>query len=71
MQWVDARKVLVTDDGHPAATPLQEATRVAPEREVRPVLDRGEVAVLGGFIGATVEGSRRPWGAAARTFQAR
>ena len=56
MQWVDARKALVTDDGHPAATPLQEATRVATAREVRPVLDRGEVAVLGGFIGATVEG---------------
>ncbi len=56
VQWVDARRALVTDDGHPAATPLQDATRAATEREVRPVLDRGEVAVLGGFIGATVEG---------------
>lgn len=55
-QWIDARRVVVTDDRHPAATPSVEDTRSAAEREIRPVLDRGEIAVLGGFIGATADG---------------
>ena len=55
-QWVDARRVVVTDGRHPAAAPLVDETRSGAEREIRPVLDRGAVAVLGGFIGATTEG---------------
>ena len=54
--WVDARRAVITDDRHPAATPLPEETRTACEREIRPVLDSGEIAVLGGFVGATSEG---------------
>ena len=54
--WVDARQVLVTDDAHPAALPLAAETAAAAARELQPVLDRGEVAVLGGFIGATRDG---------------
>ena len=55
-QWVDARRVVVTDNRHPAAMPLVDDTRSGAEREIRPVLERGEIAVLGGFIGATAEG---------------
>ena len=54
--WVDARRTVVTDHLHPAATPRLEETRTAAAREVSPVLERGEVAVLGGFVGATTEG---------------
>ena len=54
--WVDPRRAVVTDHLHPAATPRLEPTRIAAEREIRPVLDRGEVAVLGGFVGATPDG---------------
>ena len=55
-RWVDARRTVVTDDGHPAANPNLDATRVAARREIQPLIDRGEVAVLGGFIGATADG---------------
>jgi aspartate kinase len=54
-RWVDARRVVVTDDRHPAI-PLLDETRVAAEREIRPALDGSEIAVLGGFIGATADG---------------
>ena len=55
-RWVDARRTMVTDDGHPAATPIARRHASRGEREIRPLLDRGEVAVLGGFIGATADG---------------
>ena len=55
-RWVDARQTIVTDDGHPAAVPRIDDTRAAAAREIAPVLDAGEVAVLGGFIGATPDG---------------
>ena len=55
-EWVDARRVVVTDGRHPAAAPLVDETRSGAEREIRPVLDRSEIAVLAGFIGATAEG---------------
>lgn len=54
--WVDARRVLVTDGRHERAVPLAEPTTVHAEREIRPVLERGEVAVMGGFVGATIDG---------------
>lgn len=54
--WVDARRALVTDDGHGAAVPLAEATREAVEREIAPHLRVGRVPVLGGFVGATAAG---------------
>src|SRR5204862_4046443 len=54
--WVDARQVAVTDAEHTAAVPDLEATR----DRAREVLGRasaaGQVAVLGGFIGATPRG---------------
>ena len=53
--WVDARRVVVTDDSHPAV-PLIDETRAAAEREVRPSIDGGAIAVIGGFIGATADG---------------
>jgi aspartate kinase len=55
-RWVDARKAIVTDDAHPAAAPLMKETRVSIAREIRPVIQNGQVAVLGGFVGATADG---------------
>lgn len=57
-RWVDARRALVTDDRHGAARPLRDETRDAVSREIRPHLEAGHVAVLGGFVGATCD--RRP-----------
>jgi len=55
-EWIDARRVLVTDDTHGAALPLlDETTRAAAER-LAPLIARGAVPVLGGYIGATAAG---------------
>jgi aspartate kinase len=54
--WIDARRVIVTDSGFGSAVPQGAATQTAAAREIRPVLEAGEVAVMGGFVGATADG---------------
>jgi aspartate kinase len=54
--WVDSRHVLVTDAEHTAAVPDMDATCVRTQRLVGARRDAGQVAVMGGFIGATAEG---------------
>jgi aspartate kinase len=54
--WVDARRVLVTDDAHGAAQPDMAATRERVCLEVEPHVAAGAVPVLGGFIGSTKQG---------------
>ncbi len=54
--WVDSRTVLVTDDEHMAAMPDMEATCRRTTELVGARRAAGEVAVLGGFIGATAAG---------------
>jgi aspartate kinase len=54
--WIDARSVLVTDAQHMGAAPDMDATRRRAEERIQPVTEAGEVAVLGGFIGATPNG---------------
>jgi aspartate kinase len=54
--WVDARKVLVTDAEHTCAMPDIKATCGRVGLEIVPVTARGEIPVLGGFIGATAAG---------------
>jgi aspartate kinase len=54
--WVDPRRAIVTDDAHTKAAPLAEATRVAVAREIVPRVAEGRVPVLGGFVGATLQG---------------
>jgi aspartate kinase len=54
--WIDARRVLVTDDEHTAAVPDMDATCVKTTGTVANERAAGRVAVLGGFIGATADG---------------
>jgi aspartate kinase len=54
--WVDARRAIVTDDQHLAATPLTAETEAAVAREIAPILAAGTVPVVGGFVGATAAG---------------
>jgi aspartate kinase len=54
--WVDARAAIVTDAAHGGALPLGPETAEASLRAVRPVLAAGRVPVVGGFVGATVDG---------------
>ncbi|HLG55411.1 MAG TPA: lysine-sensitive aspartokinase 3 [Vicinamibacterales bacterium] len=55
-EWVDARRAIVTDAEHTRATPLTAETGEALRGTVLRVIDGGRVAVLGGFVGATVDG---------------
>ena len=54
--WVDAREVMRTDADYTCAAPDMNGTSSRVHECVEPVLARGEVAVLGGFIGSTVDG---------------
>lgn len=53
---VDARRCIVTDEEYTCATPLSE-TSTQTQNELRPLLEQGIVPVLGGFIGATLQGA--------------
>jgi aspartate kinase len=54
--WVDARRTIVTDGAHTSAAPLAPETRDAVSREIVPRVADGRVPVLGGFVGATIQG---------------
>jgi aspartate kinase len=55
-EWVDSRRVIVTNDDHTCAVPLMRETSSALRASVLPLVDAGRVPVLGGFVGATLEG---------------
>jgi aspartate kinase len=55
-EWVDARRVIVTNDDHTCAAPLMRETTAALRAVVIPIVEAGGVPVLGGFIGATPGG---------------
>jgi len=54
--WVDARRAIVTDAAHTAASPRPDETREAVSREIIPRVAEGRVPVVGGFVGATSQG---------------
>jgi len=53
---IEATELIVTDACHGAAEPLMDLTRERCEARLRPLLLRGIVPVVTGFIGATVDG---------------
>ena len=53
---VDPREVMITDDRFGRAEPDLEAIARSATRLVKPLLDAGEIPVLGGFVGATADG---------------
>jgi aspartate kinase len=53
---VDATELIVTDDSFQKAVPLMEATRTRVSARLVPLLDRGTIPVVTGFIGGTEEG---------------
>jgi aspartate kinase len=55
-EFVDARKVLVTDNQFGRAEPQFDAIGVAARQYLVPLVADGKVPVLGGYIGATAEG---------------
>ena len=69
-EWVDARTVIVTNADHTAAAPLMTETEAAVRRTIKPCLDTGRVAVVGGFVGATPEGVTTTLGRGGSDFSA-
>lgn len=53
---VDARSCIVTNNEHGEASPLASITASQTRAALSPLFQRGQVPVLGGFIGATAEG---------------
>ena len=53
---VEATKLIVTDGYHGGAEPQMEQTRERSQGHLRPLLDKGIVPIVTGFIGATVDG---------------
>jgi len=67
---VDARSCIVTDDRHGQANPLWDATREKLQLALTPLLEAGEVPVLGGFIAATSDGVPTTLGRGGSDFSA-
>ena len=55
-EWVDARRAIVTSADHGRATPLAAETARALRATAVAAIDQKKVPVLGGFVGATVNG---------------
>jgi aspartate kinase len=53
---VDATELIVTTDQFGSAEPLDEETHAKAMATLKPMLDRGEIPVVTGFIGATADG---------------
>jgi aspartate kinase len=53
---VDATEVVVTTDQFGEAEPLMDETRARATSRLKPIVDRGGIPVVTGFIGATAEG---------------
>jgi bifunctional aspartokinase / homoserine dehydrogenase 1 len=53
---IEATELVITDAYHGGAEPLMDRTRERCEARLRPLLDRGVVPVVTGFIGANEEG---------------
>ncbi len=51
--WVDARDVMITNDQFVRAEPDQPAIERAAQEHLVPLVQRGQIPVLGGFVGAT------------------
>ena len=54
--WIDARQVIVTDAAFTRAQPLYDETGIRLRAALLPLVERGKVPVVGGYIGATRDG---------------
>ncbi len=54
--WVDSRNCIVTDATHTRALPLMDETRERSLARIAPIVKKGRIPVMGGFIAATKDG---------------
>ncbi|MEA2195817.1 MAG: aspartate kinase [Solirubrobacteraceae bacterium] len=68
--WVDCRRVLVTDHEFTRARPLYGPTDARLRETLLPLLRAGRVPVLGGYVGATLQGVTTTLGKEGSDFSA-
>ena len=67
---VDSRECIVTDSAHTKAAPLFPETNERLRQKVQPLVECGQVPVMGGFIGATKAGVTTTIGRGGSDFSA-
>ena len=67
---LDARQVIVTDDSYGKAVPVEAAIEAKLIEHALPLLDRGQVPVMGGFLGSTAAGVTTTLGRGGSDFTA-
>ncbi|MFN0141691.1 MAG: lysine-sensitive aspartokinase 3 [Pyrinomonadaceae bacterium] len=67
---VDARRMIVTDDEYGAATPIIDETNELIGLELKPLIDVGEVPILGGFIAGNRAGETTTLGRGGSDYSA-
>jgi aspartate kinase len=55
--WVDPRQCLVTNAEHTCAAPMFAETNARMAEQIRPLVEKDKVPVIGGFVGATSAGT--------------
>jgi aspartokinase/homoserine dehydrogenase 1 len=69
-QAVSATELIVTDDHFGSATPLPEPTRQRLHQHIRPLVERGVIPVITGYIAATEKGVTTTLGRGGSDFSA-
>ena len=67
---VDSRRLIVTDDEYGAATPIIDETNELVKLELEPLIDAGEVPIMGGFIAASRSGETTTLGRGGSDYSA-
>jgi aspartate kinase len=67
---VDSRECIITDASHTRARPLVDETRQRSQSRVSPLVSKGKIPVLGGFIAATADGTPTTLGRGGSDFSA-
>lgn len=67
---VDSRRLIVTDDEFGAAAPIIDETNEIVQLELQPMIDAGEVPIMGGFIAANRGGETTTLGRGGSDYSA-
>ena len=67
---VDSRRLIVTDDEYGAAQPIWDETQDLVRLELEPMIEAGEVPILGGFIAASRAGETTTLGRGGSDYSA-
>ncbi|MBN1278527.1 MAG: lysine-sensitive aspartokinase 3 [Chlorobium sp.] len=69
-EWIDVRRVMITDDNFGFARPLSEVCEANTSAIIRPLLEAGTIVVTQGYIGATTSGRTTTLGRGGSDFSA-